>query len=921
MSILTIYTPQNGQEFRDVLNAIVMFMNTSTFEAALWIMGIFAGVMASYQYIYGKRLSALFHYIGVSFLVTVCLLGMRTSVAIIDMQTAEGAGEAWAVDHVPIGLALPGAIVSGIGYGITMGFSAVLHTVDDLDYNRTGMVFGSRTWLTANNAQLSSDPELARDMSSYIRQCIFAAKLLGSQQISANDLKNSTDLNELFFKAPSKIFRVLFHNGENLSCADAASTLQTRLKGASDKELKRLSAVLFRGDGTHYKKVLEAANSYFMGVTTDASLILTQNILINATRHAAQDAFAFAGAEAELMNYTNTTSMQKMHIAEANSFWLASFRLPYFMAVFWMLTVCIFPLVALIALFPSLSNVYVVYLQSQVYLWSWPPLFVIINFFVSLASSKTISIFGNKTGGITLSNADGLSTIHSSFAFTAGALAASVTVIAYYITKGLSSVLSTASQHFGGMAQSLSTSEAQSVAQGNVSMGNYSGWNMNYDNTNAHKFDTNYSHAEGRETVQMNNGSLLSQDSNGAHVVNAQPALSQMATKLHASERLVSSLSDQANNSLHHASTYRSAAEEHYQHAFSGLSQFNETDANDTREGAGLSSTVSNALNEDIRTMQDAVEQYNTHHDKSTQVSIEGAVSGSIDSKRAIWGKIANWGTGLSAQGSITGRGQASLSSSAQNFLNSSEGQSFSSALNHLETSAKNHHLDTQDSANLSQSEQIASNLTKGHSLSELASSEYSKSEQYSHMAQRAKEDASSIDVALDQAFHDWVVTAHGAQGEQALLGTDAYSIAAQQQLAHQFMNSHSGTSALSAQVDRYLHQQKAQIKPLHEQEQQTLSKNQTQLIQEEQTKTKNEVGDTARAKQFHTLSKHSQQEAKVLSSEEASVSISERFNQQNELTENQIEQSQKELVHQGRKNQHDFQQKNHPIKKEMKDE
>lgn len=907
MSLLTIYTPQNGQEFRDVLNAIVLFMNGGTFEAALWIMGIFAGVMASYQYIYGKRLSALFHYIGVSFLVTVCLLGMRTNVAIIDMQTAEGAGEALTVDHVPIGLALPGAIVSGIGYGLTMGFSAVLHTVDDLDYNRTGMVFGSRTWLTANNAQLSSSPELARDISSYIRQCIFAAKLLGSQQISAQDLKNSTNLEELFFKSPSKIFRVLLHNGDNVSCMEAASQLQTRLKGASDKELKRLSSVLFRGDGTHYKKVLEAANSYFMGVTTDASLILTQNILINATRHAAQDAFAFSGAEAELMNYTNTTSMQKMHIAEANSFWLASFRLPYFMAVFWMLTVCIFPLVALIALFPSLSNVYVVYLQSQVYLWSWPPLFVIINFFVSVASSKTISLFGNKTGGITLSNADGLSTIHSSFAFTAGALAASVTVIAYYITKGLSSVLSTASQHFGGMAQNLSTSESQSVAQGNLSMGNYSGWNMNYDNTNAHKFDTNYAHAEGRESLQMTNGSILSQDSNGAHVVNAQPALSQMATKLHASERMASSLNDQANTSLHHAATHRSAAENQYQQAFSGLSQFNETDAKDTKEGVGLSSTVSNALNEDIRTMQEAVEQYNMHHDKSAQVSVELAARGNIDSKASLSGKAAKWVTGLSVDGSLTGRAQESRSITAQNFLNSSEGKSFSSALNHLETTAKNHHLDTQDSENLSRSEQIASHITRGNSLSELSSTEYSKAEQFSHMASRIKEEGAGLDVALDQAFHDWVVEHHGAEGERALLGTDAKSIDTQQHLASQFLNSHTGKGALNNQINRFIDEQQHAIKSSYDQERQALSMNQNEAIQDASDKAQKKIHTTSTQNRIDGVSQETKKQAQQLVDDEQGVSLLNQFTEQDIRTDSQIDKAQKEILGQGRRNERDY--------------
>ncbi|WP_181879472.1 conjugal transfer protein TraG N-terminal domain-containing protein, partial [Legionella donaldsonii] len=107
-------------------------------------------------------------------------------------------------------------------------------------------------------------------------------------------------------------------------------------------------------------------------------------ILINATRDAASDAFAFNGADAQLMNYTNTASLHKMHLAETNSFWLASYRLPYYMTVMWMLTICIFPLVFLVALLPTLQNVFTVYLQSQVFLWSWPPMFIIIHFFCLL---------------------------------------------------------------------------------------------------------------------------------------------------------------------------------------------------------------------------------------------------------------------------------------------------------------------------------------------------------------------------------------------------------------------------------------------------------------------------------------------------------------------------------------------------------
>ena len=814
MKELLIYTPQNGDILKTVLDATVTFLHNETFQSGMEIMMILAVCMTGYQYIRGKKMAALGRFIVTSFFVTYCLLGLEVPVAIIDMQTAEGAGESLTVDHVPLGLALPAAIISGMGYGITSAFNAIFHMPNELDYTKSGMVFGARTWLAGTNTRLSMSPDMAADMSTYIRQCIFSAKLLASQQISPTDLVHSPDLMKTYFDNPSPIYHMILKDGRNLNCVDAASYLKAKLPLAANAELARLSHLM--ADGTALKNTfgmseqpgiskfsstLEAAHQYNMGVSMGAANILMQNILINATRDAASDAFAFIGADAELMNYTNTSSMQKMHVAEANSFWLASYRLPYYMTVMWMLTICIFPLVVLISYLPTTHNVYAFYLQSQAYLWSWPPMFVIIHYFVSLSTSVIITLFGSKTGGVTFSTIDSLAAMHSNMAYTAGALAASVPFLAYYITKGLPSVLNQAAQHFGGMAQSMSVSEAQSAAQGNISMATYSGWNMNYENTNAHKMDTNYHRSEGRATVQTANGAMLSETANGARIGNVQPAISSAAVSVHGSQRVVDSLHQSANESFSNAAQNRTAGDAHLQAGLNEMKNFTATDTNDYRSGEGVSNTSTNSISQDLRKMKDAVTHYNNHHDLAGHVSLEGALSERVNTGKQILGKLVQLGTGTSIDASVTGRAQISTNHSKQWFNNSSDGQAFNEAFHHMVSTVQNNHLDTSDSHNLSQAEQIGAHIASSQSLLQQSSAEYAHGHQLQEAASHAQENASAIDSNLNQAYHDWVVEHKKATGAQVMLQTDAQSIATQQQWASDFLKSNEGHSAVSSEV------------------------------------------------------------------------------------------------------------------------
>lgn len=793
MSPLLIYTPQNGIFLKELLDGMALLLDSSTFATACDIIMILSVAMVGYQYVRGKKLESLTRFILTTFLVTYCLLGLRAPVAIIDMQTAEGAGEALTVDNVPLGVALPASLISGMGYGITTGFSDAFHMPDGLEYNKTGLIFGARTWLAATQTRLSMSPDLAADMSAYIRQCVFAAKVLASHQLSAKELVNSDNLSKTYFENPSPIYRVILQDGTNFSCGDAATNLKKRLPIAAKLELERLNQLVTTGSSSNrpkpgaepkvtelsFKDRLQAAHTYYMNITTDAAETLTQNILINATRDAASDAFAFAGADAALMNYTNTNSTQKMHIAEANSFWLAGFRLPYYMTVMWMLTLCIFPLVVLISFFPTMSNVYFLYLQSQVYLWSWPPMFIIFHWFVSMASSATINLFGQKTGGVTFSNIDSLATLHSNFAYTAGALATSVPVLAYYITKGLGSILSTSSQHFGGMAQSLSVSEAQSAAQGNVSMASYSGWNMNYDNTSANnlsanKHDSNWTDFHGMHTEQMGTGVLKTITGSGDAVFDSNPAISRGPLHLSDAKALSGSL-NQAFEASKQAALNES---QHYQTSLSNFAhsavQLSKMQAQDLRLGDGVSESESGQYNQALSTMthiasEVAKREGITQEDALARMTSAGLnAQAGVSSDRSMLGSLGKYAFGVS--GGVDGHAKIERSSTSsdrfhegtESSASAKEAADFNQALNYVSHFAKTHHFDNSHSDGANLSNQLGADLRDAQTASHNYDASMSKASRISTAKSYVESNSEQMTTDLNQAFAGFVASRVG---------------------------------------------------------------------------------------------------------------------------------------------------------------
>ena len=861
--MLLIYTPMAGGLAEEALNGLVMLIGSGTFHTALNIaMTLGVGAM-SYQYITGKKLESIMRFTIMSFAVLFVLIGIRVPVGIIDMQDPMQTHE---VDDVPAGVAIPAAFISQVGRGIAQVFDDVFHMPDEMAYNQTGMVFGSRIALAASSADFGMSPELSTDLSNYMRQCIWIGKVQVDHGMSVSEMVHSTNLMTYLFSNPSKNYRVILEKQGNVSCADAAKYLQQQLVNAAKLEEQRLANKFTDGKVTTLDSRLSTAQQQFMGVSHTGTDLLVQNMLINKVRNSVADAMAFSGNTASMMNYANTSSMNNLRIAEANTFWMAGYRLPMLDACLWILIMCLFPVIILMGFFPVFKKAYTGFIYTMVWLWMWPPMFTIINFFVSYYASTKTNIFGEQDGGITMSNVHPLNMIHSDMALTAGAIALLVPFLSQKLATGLAAGFASLSQIVGGMTQSISHSVAGSLSHGNVSVAQFSGWNANYDNTNAHKHDINYTDYRNTSQVQQADGSIVGHTASGLDYVNTSSVISHLAVAPQGTQAVTNSLTHSAQEAHHRADQLRTSADQSFNSALREGEQYMNSHANDYRSGAGISKNDSYGINQDYRQMRDALHDWNAGHDGSHQVTWDQAMHAKWDSSDQALGKLGKLATGVSVGGGTNLRHSHSQTESLKEFMSSKEGQSFSQSYNHAISTAKNIHMDGSTSHNLSGAEQSAVDLVRAQGLSQQASTEYSIARNYSDAASRAESNSTSINTNFANNFVAWAKQTHGREEALHILGqTEGAGLHIQQQWVNQYLASSEGKSFVGSEVGSMLKDTQHNVSTGKYQSQQA-SLVKTSNVAGHYQEGKDQIQE--RVSTIHSLSKPQQEQASALAAQ-----------------------------------------------------
>lgn len=101
------------------------------------------------------------------------------------------------VDNVPVGLAVPLYLLTGLGYTLATTYEDFFHFPDERSYSKTGMMFGSRL-IQDSFVMAATDPELQSNFNEYVKNCIIPDAQL-NHKYSLEAVMHSSEMANIIF--------------------------------------------------------------------------------------------------------------------------------------------------------------------------------------------------------------------------------------------------------------------------------------------------------------------------------------------------------------------------------------------------------------------------------------------------------------------------------------------------------------------------------------------------------------------------------------------------------------------------------------------------------------------------------------------------------------------------------------------------
>ncbi|MBW3957259.1 conjugal transfer protein TraG [Neisseria meningitidis] len=501
--------PGNGEVVQAVFNGVAMISGSTMMGGAMQAAALFGFLVALSVAVFKLDLRESFTYL---FVVGFFWMGMivpKTTVLITESGGYGYTGRQYTVGNVPVGLAYMGYFVSSFGQSITRKAEQVNHLPDDLNYSRTGMLFGTRLLENIREARIP-DAQLTQDWALFMNQCSFFDMNL-YHFYNVQDLAQSTDIlatlthtNQALFTNVSQIAsrrgNMLQYNGKSktMTCNEAAKELKDRTQFYSKNYLPGYIADrVFAGLGTNaaginrVNALVTLGNSSFQYLLDNARFDTLKNIeqaamvevirqagIINGQRNrnsaAVQQAFAQVQARNQYIAAQKTGSS------------MASWNLPLIRSAAEAIMIGLFPFVMILALLGGIMAFRMLgfYMMGMMWIQLWAPVASIINLIMTMNTKRLLSL-ETLNGAITPGSSDTLLMAAADAQAAAGSAMWLIPVIAGALTMGGRSLMN------GMMGMGSSAKSTGEAAGSQVGSGNYSAGNMNYNNSNANKHSLN----------------------------------------------------------------------------------------------------------------------------------------------------------------------------------------------------------------------------------------------------------------------------------------------------------------------------------------------------------------------------------------------------------------------------------------------
>lgn len=761
--------PGNGEAVRAVFNGVATISGSTMMGGAMQAAALFGFLVTLAVAVFKLDLKDNFSYL---FVVLFCWMGMmvpKTTVLITESGGYGYTGRQYTVGNVPVGLAYMGYFVSSFGQSITRKAEQVNHLPDDLNYSRTGMLFGTRLMENIREARIP-DAQLTQDWALFMYQCSFFDMNLyhfyNVQDLaqSADILATLTHTNQALFTNVSQIAsrrgNMLQYNGKSktMTCNEAAKELKDRTRFYSKNYLPGYIADrVFAGLGTNsaginrVNALVTLGNSSFQYLLDNARFDTLKNIeqaamvevirqagIINGQRNrnpaAVQQAFAQVQARNQYIAAQKTGSS------------MASWNLPLIRSAAEAILIGLFPFVMILAMLGGIMAFRLLsfYMMSMLWIQLWAPVASIINMIMTMNAKRLFSVEA-ANGVITPGTGDTLLMAAADAQAAAGAAMWLIPVIAGALAMGGRSLMN------GMMGMTSSAKSTGEAAGSQVGSGNYSAGNMNYNNSNANKHSLNPVYtdpqmmtaqsAAGTSWRNMATGDSRAQMRNSSFGVSSQSQISQSESYSKAADRAETSAQQWQ-------ASFRESVSQGNANRLAFATNYGMDRSASEGYGMGLDAAESRKLSYVIDQGKKIAQKF--------EVTNTSAVISAIAAGLGISGNTGSSTKAQNIKNALGAKGDLGWSGKSQNTdqMVAEIGESIEAG------KRQGISFDSNFTDKVSQSEAYKVALNSGNSLAQTAEANFSKAREASHMASESYQKAQSYREMAAQTYGNGITIA-----------------------------------------------------------------------------------------------------------------------------------------------------------------
>jgi conjugal transfer mating pair stabilization protein TraG len=754
-----------------MLNGIAAYCSSDTFRTLIrW--GLMLSVLVSvYIWTQKRDLRMLLNFFLIFLFVPTLLVGVKRSVQVIDVSNVSAVHK---VDNVPLGIAGPIGLLTSIGYALARGYETVVtQPADAMQFSKTGLMFGSKIVSNSTGFEMLNPTAVAM-FNDYVRSCVIPDINL-VHKYSLQDLMNSADPYGKIFENPSPL-RGIFIDGTFNTCAAAAGQLKTLLNtevSTNGTTFSYYARKMFphRTDAAPlFGQMLGDSYNYFIKSGSTASEIMRQNVTMNAIRNGLLAYGSANNAVAGMVTLSADMATQRQMIQNSTGAQIATQYLPLMHTIMLAILVGMFPFIVFLACINTMSmRVLKYYTLALTSLQLWPIAFAICN------GAMVWFLKADSPAAITLSTVSRVQQLHAMAGSIAGWMMTSIPVICWALMSGIGGLMGNAASVFAA-----SDTGAAAQSAGRVAEGNFAFSNMQMQNVQGYKWDTNRNYASGQNTEQLENGSTVMQTAGGGMVVNTAGGMSNLASHINFAKMQQSMAQQQLRNSEAETQSSLEGWRHDSSSTFQRMQSFAQRHGDNFSMGTDSRSGTSSQATQGAQQVMDAVQSYakskgiseSDAYNTLERMGREGSLEGGVGFKLGGVGASANAKAYNGSDASVSKGGN--LDSNSRESQDSRLARSFTEGFNMVRSASIDATAGSVESDGRDSLKQVQNSMQETDNHYQDYSRSQSRTKELSRMASMSDSESATVTSNLSQEFVAWMQEKNPAEARQLLTNTDS---------------------------------------------------------------------------------------------------------------------------------------------------